>query len=137
MEPDSSSPPTRSGHPLFYKKLEEAANLHEMKNQDYADQTDPLGNFKRVAKMLNRLWMCPRCHESVIDPKMLPTVIALIYKTKQFDAEIEMLAKGKVAKVEGLEPRLMDQLVYSGLEMCLTEEARKPVVGQSSKYIPG
>jgi hypothetical protein len=110
---------TRPGSPEFYKILEEAANLHELKNQDYATQDDPLANFKRVARM------CDKLLNPAIPEKLRWVAISIIYKAKQFDAEIELLGENKAAKVEGLIPRMMDQLVYSGLEIVLTKEAGK------------
>lgn len=39
----------RYGHPRFYQLLDEMADTHSRKNHDYADQNDPLSNFKEVA----------------------------------------------------------------------------------------
>jgi hypothetical protein len=36
----------RRGHPRFYKLLEELADLHERKNQNYATSEDPLKNLR-------------------------------------------------------------------------------------------
>ena len=101
------------GHPKFYEIVDELMQLHSEKNHDYAAGGDPLGNFHRVAKILE---MYPGLKPSD------PTVVALIYALKQLDAALWILSNGHEAKVEGIKDRLRDVAVYSILQMILSEE---------------
>jgi hypothetical protein len=40
---------TRPGDPRFYRLLDEIANLHARKSQDYSPASDPLKNFRSAA----------------------------------------------------------------------------------------
>ena len=104
-----------SGHPRFTQLTEEEVKLHDAKNADYAGGGDPLGNFNRVANILSNYPGLPLDN---------PTVIALIYTLKQFDAVLWMLAKGYEGKVEGIGPKLGDVSIYSKLAIILHEEAK-------------
>ena len=101
------------GHPQFYEILKDLGDLHSRKNHDYASGGDALGNFQRVAKILE---MYPGLKLSS------PTVVAVIYALKQLDATLWMLSNGHLAQVEGISSRLQDVAVYSILEMILNEE---------------
>lgn len=98
------------GHPMFYEILDKLAVLHSKKNHDYASGGDPLGNFKRVAKILG---MYPDLQLSD------PTVVAMVYMMKQLDAALWLLSNGHKAQVEGIADRLQDVAVYSIIETVL------------------
>lgn len=106
----------RHGHPRFYELVDEITDLHSRKNHDYASGGDPLGNFKRVAKIFS---MYPGLDLSD------PMVVALTYALKQVDASLWMLSNGHEAKVEGIKDRLQDVAVYSIISMVLSEVTRR------------
>ena len=103
----------RQGHPRFYEMLKQEADLHDLKNHDYAGGGRPLGNFERVSKILELYPGLPLNH---------PAVIALIYMLKQLDAVFWGLAKGIKHKAEGPGPRLADISNYARLSRILLEE---------------
>ena len=71
------------GHPKVYEILERLKKLHSEKNRDYADEDDPLGNFKRVGEIAKRY--------ELITPGNEALKIAIIYALKQFDAALWLL----------------------------------------------
>jgi hypothetical protein len=101
------------GHPDFYEALVDMGIVHSEKNYDYAGDGDPLGNFKRVAKIV----------ESIIGPDNGPAKVAVIYVAKQFDAVVDMLAHGRTAKVESLDDKLQDLSIYSQLARIALRES--------------
>lgn len=101
------------GHPMFHQLLDEEKILHDKKNHDYAQGGDPLGNFRRVAKILS---LYPNLKLSN------PAVVAMVYSMKQLDATLWLLSNGHEAKVEGFKERLQDVSVYSKIISILLEE---------------
>jgi len=110
-------PPTSTnhGHPLFYKILEELADLHSKKNADYADQEQPLGNFDRVAELCDKY----KLFESKCPSRVK---VAIVYMLKQFDCFMHSVGSDKQLKVESLEDRLRDIAVYSILIRILNQK---------------
>lgn len=107
----------RSGHPEFYKLLDEIGELHNCKNYDYADggEQGPLGNFRRISA-IKRLYP-----ESTV--WTTPTGVAITYALKQLDAALILLTTGKTSKTgEGLNERLRDIAIYSLLSIILDKE---------------
>jgi len=104
-----------SGHPGFYKLLEEEAKLHNDKNHDYAIGGNPLGNFHRVAEILS--------HYPNLDLSK-SSVVALVYMMKQIDANLWMASQGHKPKVEGSKSRWMDVSVYAKIIILLIQEER-------------
>jgi len=111
----------RHGHPEFYRLIDEIAKLHSDKNHDYATGGDPLGNFKRVAKFFE---MYPDL--DLFDP----TVVAIVYAMKQLDAVLWFKSNKHQAKVEGIEPRLIDDAVYKLISVVLEREKGKKEEGK-------
>lgn len=101
------------GHPDFYEMTEEEKRLHSDKNRDYAQGGDPLGNFKRVARIMEQY---PNLDGSS------PTVVAIVYAMKQLDAALWMLNQGYEGQVESLDTRLQDISVYMKLARILRKE---------------
>ena len=101
------------GHKKFNKILEELKALHALKNEDYAGKGDPLGNFKRCGSMMKSL-LSEGGYEDL--------KVALVYMSKQFDAVIDMIGKGRTAQVEGITDKLNDIAVYAILTRILYEE---------------
>ena len=106
------------GHPDFYKALEEEAELHSLKNYDYAAGGDPLGNFDRVAHLVD-------FYNILHAPYSTRTKVCIIYMFKQFDALLDSYGKGRKMKVEGHKPRIQDISVYIKILNILLEEDEK------------
>jgi hypothetical protein len=117
----------RHGHPRFYEIIEELADLHSRKNYDYASGGDPLGNFKRVARIFSAY---PNLDLGD------PSVIALVYAMKQVDATLWLLNNKHGAKVEGTSERLQDVAVYSMITMIMEEaKVKKPLSDETLENI--
>lgn len=104
------------GHPRFADITVGELKLHSDKNHDYAAGGDPLGNFRRQAKMYE---MYPGL--SLSDPATL----AMVYAMKQIDAFFWLKSNGHKAKVEGTGKRLEDVSVYAKLSRIIDEEGQK------------
>ena len=92
-----------SGHPLFYEFTEEEIALHDVKNDDYRSNADPLANFKRVAGIMS------------LYPDMnwgTPEGVCITYALKQLDACLSLLERGKEGDVENVDTRARDVHVY-------------------------
>ena len=94
------------GHPDFIPDLIEIAQLHSDKNHDYAKGGDPLGNFTRVAALMQ---LYPEF------PWATPQGNATVQMLKQLDAFMWMQSAKTQAKVEGHDSRLKDIQVFAGL----------------------
>lgn len=100
-----------NGHPKFHEILHEMEELHDAKNADYAKGGDPLGNFHRVSAIL-----------AIYGYDIPPSLVATIYRLKQFDAEMWMRAQKYEGEVEGVQKRQRDEAVYTVLEEILYGE---------------
>jgi hypothetical protein len=101
------------GHPDFLPACLEEIKLHSRKNHDYAAGGDALGNFKRVAAILEMYPGLDLAH---------PAIVALVYAMKQVDATLWMLSNGHEAQVEGIRDRLQDVSVYAKLARIMIEK---------------
>ena len=106
----------KHGHLRFYELTKEEDKLHNIKNWDYAHGGRPLGNFERVAAILN---LYPGF------PYDTPAGVGVIYSLKQFDATLWSMAKRYKTKVERASRRMMDVSVYSKLIRIMLEDAEK------------
>ena len=98
----------RSGHPDFYQILEELADLHARKNQDYSGD-DPLLNFK----------MCE--HAGI--PAWKGVVVRLTDKMSRI---LTFAKKGTLeVKDEAITDTLQDMAVYAILALILYREGKK------------
>lgn len=102
----------KHGHIRFYEILEELANLHNLKNQDYADNENPLQNFQRTAELC----------KGFITRRNQPLKMALSFMAKQIDAVYKLVGQGQTGKAESISDRLRDIAIYSILSMILLEE---------------
>lgn len=93
-------------NPAFHALLEEIGALHDAKNNDYAQDVDPLSNFRR-AKAFG----------------LTPLQGVLVRMSDKW-SRIEQLAAGKVPKNESLRDSLIDNAVYSLLAVLLLEESK-------------
>jgi len=103
------------GHPMFYELTQEEIELHSVKNKDYAQGGDPLGNFKRVSA-IKKLY--PGF------PWESPIGVALGYMLKQLDAAFWMLSQGYEGEVENVDTRLRDVHVYTKIARILNKEVK-------------
>ena len=97
----------RSGSQEFYKLLEEIANLHEMKNKDYAGVHDPLSNLRGSERLGIDAWKG-----------------VLVRIGDKFDRINNITIKGgeTAVKNESIIDTLMDLAVYSLLCIVLYKE---------------
>lgn len=112
----TSKPKQYSGHPTFYKILNELKLLHDKKNKQYASDTIPLGNFYRGSKLISKL----------INPNInnKPLSFALSLMAKQVDAVYDIVGDNKTGTEEELEDKLKDIAVYSILCIILIKEQK-------------
>jgi len=115
MEEKKFDPSKYYGHPKFYKIVEELKKLHSQKNFQYATAENPLGNFERVGRLVQKLF---KPHV----PKDLGA--AMIMMGKQIDAVYEVVGEGKVGTIEHLYDKFKDIAVYSIICMILIEEGK-------------
>ncbi len=98
---------TRRGHSMFYQLLATIADLHDRKNNNYAQDGNPLSN----------LTGCTRIG--------LPPHVGVVVRLQDKWSRIEQLMQGKPDLVgESLEDTLMDNAVYSLLAIILLREGR-------------
>jgi len=100
-----------NGHSDFLPLTLQNIELHSTKNADYSHGGDPLGNFNRVSDMLKQMG----CNLS-------PAQVAFVYMMKQLDASGQMLFQNYEGKVEGIDSRLQDVVVYGNLIRILKRE---------------
>ena len=101
------------GHPRFYELTQQENELHSSKSKGYARGGDPLGNFKRVAAIME------------LYPDMdwaTPIGVALMYKLKQLDCAFWQISQGYEDETEGSTKRLQDDSVYDKLAIIIKEE---------------
>ncbi len=91
----------------FDALLAEIKELHDKKNHDYAQDTDPLSNFRRSQAFGVPAWK------------------GILVRLSDKWSRIEQLASGKVAKNESMRDSLMDNAVYSLLGILLLDEIEK------------
>lgn len=103
------------GHPKFYKILNELAELHSLKNYQYATTDNPLGNFYRASSLASKLFK---------DEINKPLAMALVYMSKQIDGVYEIVGEGKKGTVDSLNDKLKDIAIYSILCIILNEEKK-------------
>jgi len=107
-----------NGHPKFYKLLDELEELHSRKNKQYANQDDPLGNFKRGSQIVKKLFH-PDIQE---DPDRLAAAYAIVLATKQVDGAIEIIAENKTDTPDSLQEKLRDVSVYFAIIDCIEDD---------------
>lgn len=103
------------GHPQFNPLLIELATLHSQKNADYAGEGGPLGNFTRVAKLLEM-------YPIFSNPQYRRAKVAILYILKQFDAVMNALSEDRELKTDSILTRVDDMVVYWTLVRIMIEE---------------
>lgn len=111
----SKSKVRKYGHPLFYKLVNEIADLHERKNYQYASQSDPLGNFRRTGQIIRKML------KPGIDPALAS---CLAFMSKQVDGVYDIVGESKTGTIDSLEDKLQDIAVYSIIGLILVRETK-------------
>jgi len=93
-------------NPAFVELIEELKRLHESKNHDYAEDSDPLSNLRKSERLGVPAWKG-----------------VLVRLTDKW-SRIEQLAGGKTPKHESLRDSLIDNAVYSLLAILLLDEKK-------------
>lgn len=91
-------------NPKFNALIDEILALHNAKNEDYADDNDPLSNFNRARKL-----------------GVSPFKGVLVRLSDKW-SRIEQLSTGKVPKNESLRDSLIDSAVYSLIAVLLLDD---------------
>lgn len=97
------------GHPKFIDYVEEMKNVHSVKNHDYADQSEPLSNFRIVNELV----------EGIPDSPFKVAFTRLIEKVLRIS---QIAKKGNKVEGETIIDSLMDSSNYSILSRILIEE---------------
>lgn len=96
----------------FLKVLDELfqkeRDIGDTKGVEYADKSDRLANFKRIA------------HSLGVDPK----VVLWVYATKHFDSISHYIREGKTLS-ESIDGRILDLRVYLSLLLALINEQKE------------
>lgn len=95
-------------NPRFHALLQEIADLHDRKSHDYAQNADPLSNFRKAEAFGIPAWKG-----------------VLVRMSDKF-SRIEELSNGKEAKNESLRDSLIDLAVYALIDVILLEELPEP-----------
>ena len=93
-------------NPAFAELIEEVKRLHETKNNDYAEDADPLSNLRRAEKL------------------GVPAFKGVLVRLTDKWSRIEQLSSGKTPKHESLRDSLIDNAVYSLLAILLLDEQK-------------
>jgi hypothetical protein len=105
----SAAPSATMSEPTFHESFEELLNVEqellEKKNAGYAGSGDPLGNFRRVAHLMENY---PKFKYAA------PEGICLFYMLKHFDAILWAFCDEQADTTE-LKERLVDISIYSKL----------------------
>lgn len=104
------------GHPKFYEAALAEIKLHSNKNHDYAKGGNPLGNFQRVAHLME-------IYHGINWETTYGN--AIVQMLKQFDAVLWGLAHSTEMKVEGYQERFRDISIYSKLIPIMIEEEKE------------
>ena len=94
------------GHPRFYELLESMAETHSRKNHDYADQNDPLSNFKEVAHATN----------------LTPFQVLHVFIATKCASIRQLTTKTNLVIGESIKDSLLDLAVYALLWIIHIEE---------------
>jgi hypothetical protein len=108
---------TKDHHRNFERLLEEMGELYNKKRDRYADDEDPLRNFKKTAELCEQLLSNP------IPKRFHPLAVAMILNAKHIVAGYEMVSLGKEDTIESVETSFMDTAIYSVLQIQLREGA--------------
>ncbi len=100
------------GHPDFSKYVDEMKEIHSAKNHDYANQNEPLSNFRLVYELT----------KDIPDSPFLIAFTRLVEKVLRI---AEIARKGNKVRGETIIDSLMDLANYAILSRILIEEYEK------------
>lgn len=103
----------RHGSPIFYKMLEEMAQLHDRKSHDYAKDDDPFGNYifsGQVAKLFSH---------SPLDIGFVTRLAEKLYRLANLESS------GKTPKNESIQDTELDISVIVTLWMAARRHDRQ------------
>lgn len=102
------------GHPRFYELLDLMADTHSRKNHDYADQNDPLSNFKEVAEATH----------------LTPFQVLHVFIATKCARIRQLTTKTNLVIGEGIKDSLLDLAVYALLWIIHIEEYEQRTEGK-------
>lgn len=97
---------TESRNPKFDKLIAEIVELHNKKNHDYAQDADPLSNFRKCEAF------------------GVPAFKGVLVRLSDKFSRVEQLTSGKQPKNESLRDSLVDAAVYSLIAVLLLDEQK-------------
>ena len=113
-----------NGHPRFYELMNDMMDLHNRKNREYAHGGPPLGNFTRVSYLKQPYkgidWTSPEG-------------TCLDYMLKQFDAVLNGMATSLDFRIESVEDRVRDIVVYWVIFLCIMGDKNDSTCKPSTK----
>lgn len=102
------------GHPRFYTLLDEMADTHSRKNHDYAEQSDPLSNFREVAEATN----------------LNPFQVLHVFVATKCSRIKQLTKKANLVVGESIKDSLLDLAVYCLLWIIHIEEYESRNTGE-------
>lgn len=103
----------RNGSPTFYALLADMANLHDRKSHDYANNTDPSGNYRFAGTIANMFSYSP------LDAGFAGRLAEKIYRLSVLEGS------GKEPKNESIDDTEQDIAVITVLWMASRRDERK------------
>jgi hypothetical protein len=94
----------KTGHPEFYRILQELGNMHEKKGSDYGTGEDPLANVRASTD-----WG-------------VPAWIGTLIRANDKVIRLQSAAKGSKLRNEGIEDSLIDLASYAIIALVLYRE---------------
>lgn len=123
---------TRNGSPIFYKLLNDMAEIHDKKSADYASNSNPFGNYK-FAGMLSKLFDDPD------DSGFISRIGEKLYRLANLENSVE--GTQKVPNFESIEDTETDVATIVTLWIAMRRERRDSVgrllAGVISKTLGG
>lgn len=104
------------GHPRFYELLLQMATTYSEKDKDYDTKIDHTRNFTSVGMLGEHYKLLTKDREAFKTCTM--------WRFKQLDAALNLVAEGKEGKIESVSKRLLDDAIYCVLSIILYEEGK-------------
>ena len=108
--------PNQMSDDAFDAILGELKTLHDQKRYQYANESDPMKNFRRTAALVRPLL------ENPLPVEYHPLAVAMILNAKQIVATYDIIGEGKTNTVEAVEDKFKDTSIYAIIAMILHRE---------------